>query len=193
MTDFPLLETISLQDRDLLGRLSNYFASLEARLREGQGWLILNSDRARTTRIVNYIMANLAQHALQVVYHHLPWRDLAITAYISETELQSEAREEALDARRRQELAIASKVSTSSLYMLRAAELLILSGVQPRHAHELAYLQDTLEIRTQRRLTTILITPLRLEELADTVTKLASAEAWNSLFAKLYRTSFIAL
>lgn len=191
MAEFPLLETVSLQDRDLLSRLSSYFSTLEARLREGQGWLILNADRGRTHRIVNYMLANLAQHALQVVYHHMPWRDLAITAYVSEVELPHQR--DVADDRRRQELAIATRVSRNTLFMVRAAELLILSGVEPQHPHELQYFLETLDYRIERKLTTILIAPLRLEEMADAVTKLASARTWNDLFAKLYRTSLIAL
>ncbi len=192
MAEFPLLETVSLQDRDLLSRLSSYFSTLETRLREGQGWLILNADRGRTHRIVNYMLANLAQHALQVVYYHMPWRDLAITAYVSEVELPQQ-QEVAGDDRRRHELAIATRVSRNTLFMVKGAELLILSGVEPRHQHELQYLLETLDARIQRRLTTILITPLRLEEMAETITRLTSAQTWNDLFAKLYRTSLIAL
>jgi hypothetical protein len=193
MSDFPRAETVSLQDRDLLSRLSHYFANLEARLREGQGWLILNSDRIRTYRIVNYMLANLAQYALQVVYHHLPWRDLAITAYVSELELPQQVSGGPEDERRRKEMAIATRVSHNTLFMVKAADLLILSGVEPRHPHELQYLLEALEARLQRGLTTILITPLRLEELAGTVARLSSARTWDELFSKIYRTSLIAL
>lgn len=193
MADFSLIQTVSLQDRDLLGRLSSYFSNLEARLREGQGWFIFNSDRLRTSRIVNYMLTSLAQHALHVIYHHMPWRDLAITAYVSEMELPQQGTVDLADERRRQELAIASRVSHSTLFLVKAAELLILSGVEPRHQHELQYLMDALQVRMERRLSTILITPLKLEELADTVTRLTSAETWNDLFSKIYRTSLIAL
>src|SRR5438552_2334372 len=84
-----LLDGVSLQDRDLLTRLTSYFATLEARIKEGQGWLIFNANRARAGRITKFIIERLAEHKPFVSYYFVPWRDFALNAYMVKVELPS--------------------------------------------------------------------------------------------------------
>src|SRR5438067_8778676 len=70
-----LLDTASVQDRDLLARLTGYFANLEARIKEGQGWLIFNANRARANRINRFMLDRLAEHKPFISYYVVPWRD----------------------------------------------------------------------------------------------------------------------
>ncbi len=84
-----LLDNVSVQDRDLLTRLTGYFASLEARIKEGQGWLIFNANRARAGRITRFMLDRLAEHRPFISYYFVPWRDFALNAYMVKVELPS--------------------------------------------------------------------------------------------------------
>ena len=88
MLDEPhLLNSLSVQDRDLLSRLSQYFDSLETRLREGQGWFIFNARGERSARILRYISSQLAGFRPLVSSFHVGWRDFALHSYVFEVEL----------------------------------------------------------------------------------------------------------
>src|SRR5262249_57373449 len=84
-----LLDGVSIQDRDLLARLTTYFAHLETRIKEGQGWLIFNASRARAGRITKFMLDRLAEHRPFVSYYFVPWRDFALNAYMTRVELPS--------------------------------------------------------------------------------------------------------
>lgn len=83
-----LLDDVSVQDRDLLGRLVQYFGSLDARIKEGQGWLIFGADRGRAARITRFALERLAERRPFVSYYHVPWRDFALNAYMLKVELR---------------------------------------------------------------------------------------------------------
>ena len=77
-----LLDGVSVQDRDLLGRLTQYFVSIDARIKEGQGWLIFNAGRDRAARIVRFMQDRLAERRPFLSYYVVPWRDFALNAYM---------------------------------------------------------------------------------------------------------------
>src|SRR5260221_5647658 len=82
-------DNVSVQDRDLLGRLNSYFDNIDLRLREGQGWLIFNADRGRTRRISQFIGERLNEYRPLVSSYLVPWRDFALNAYMVKIELVS--------------------------------------------------------------------------------------------------------
>jgi hypothetical protein len=86
-----LLDNVSVQDRDLLTRLTGYFANVEQRVKEGQGWLIYNADRARAGRVTKFVLERLAEHRPFISYYFVPWRDFALNAYMARVELPSKA------------------------------------------------------------------------------------------------------
>lgn len=192
-----ILDQAPLQDVDLLQRLNQYFASLDLRLRQGQGWMIYNVRGQRGERITSFLHAQLG-HADGVVFSHffLPWRDFALTSYLVQVELQTLSDQERdLPEQARKEYAIATRVSRQTLAKLATSDLLILHGLAPRHPHEIHYLDETIERRYKHRLATILLTPEQPHELAADVTRLADhgAETWERLSDRLYRTNLIAV
>lgn len=82
-----LLDGVSVQDRDLLGRLTQYFAAIDQRVQEGQGWLIFNADRQRAARITKFVLDRLTERRPFISYCFVPWRDFALNAYMSKVEL----------------------------------------------------------------------------------------------------------
>src|SRR5579863_5928667 len=107
-------ENVTVQDRDLLGRLSAYFDSIDLRLREGQGWVIFNADRRRAARISRFIGDRLREYRPLVSSYLVPWRDFALNAYMLKVELapgQAPTAVERADPRQVQEYAIAGRVS----------------------------------------------------------------------------------
>src|SRR5256885_8158963 len=82
-----IVDGVSVQDRDLLARLTGYFGALESRIKEGQGWLIFNAGRARAGRITRFMLERLAEHRPFVSYYFVPWRDFALDAYMARVQL----------------------------------------------------------------------------------------------------------
>lgn len=192
-----IIDEAPLQDVDLLQRLNHYFASLDARLRQGQGWTIYNVKDERATRLTGFIARQLGGVG-DVVFTHffLPWREFALTAYMVQIELQTlSEHERELPERARQEYAIATRVSRQTLARMVTADLLILNGLVPRHPHEVQYLDETIERRFKSKLATILLTPEQPHELAADVVRLADhgAETWERINDRLYRTNLIAV
>ena len=84
-----LVELAPIQDRDLLQRLSLYFDAVENRLRQGEGWLIFNASNRRSRRIAGFIQQRLSEHRPPVSYFLMPWRDFALSAFVTEVGMPS--------------------------------------------------------------------------------------------------------
>ncbi len=192
-------DNVSVQDRDLLARLTAYFDHIDLRLREGQGWLIFNSDRGRTRRISQFIGDRLREYRPLVSSYLVPWRDFALNAYMVKVELVSPS--SAVDAttadpRQKQEYAIAGRVSQDMYYHMCYSDLLILSGLDPAYPHELGYLDQIVNARHENRRPSILISPRMPHELEagfETLAGRSGDQAWQRFFGKLYDTCLIAL
>jgi hypothetical protein len=191
-----LIDQVPLQDVDLLQRLNQYFATLEIRLRQGQGWLIYNASGSRAGRITRFMHDRLAASDLPFSHYFLPWRDFALTSYLLQNELQSEAsRQSEMSERERHEYVIATRVSRQTLARLATADLLILSGLIPQHQCEISYLDQTIERRHRSRLSTIIITPEQPHELALDVSRIGAdgGEVWERISTLLYETNLVAV
>ena len=216
-----LLDGVSVQDRDLLGRLTQYFASIDQRVQEGQGWLIFNADRGRAARITTFVLDRLAERRPFISYCFVPWRDFALNAYMSKVELSkvepggagpraqpvagSEAAPGVDEARlvlapgqsadrAATELDIAGRVSRDQFYSMRYSDVLVLSGLAPAHRHEVEHLDAVVEVRFARRLPSIIITPRPPHELMGAyVAHPGGDQAWIRLYDGMYASSLIAL
>jgi hypothetical protein len=191
-----LIDQVPLQDADLLQRLNQYFQTLDHRLRQGQGWLIYNARDGRAGRINQFLQQQLVSAEIPFSHYFLPWREFALTSYLVQVELQNAPeREDEMSERSRREYAIATRVSRQTLARMVTSDLLILSGLVPRYAYEIAYLEETIERRYKQRLATILLTPEQPHELALDVTRLSErgAETWERMAERLYATSLIAV
>jgi hypothetical protein len=187
-----LLDQVSVQDRDLLARLSAYFASIEQRIAEGQGWLIFNAPRERAGRITRLILERLAERRPFVSYYYVPWRDFALNAYMSRVELPSLA--PAVPATPSSAYDIAGRVSRDQFFQMRYTDVLLLSGLAPQHRHEVEHLDAVLTQRFQRRLPTILVAPRGPDEVARLYAIHPGGEAaWRRLYDGMYASSLIAL
>lgn len=196
MNDFrPGINDMSLQDRDLLQRLNLYFDSLETRLQHGEGWVIFNAAGPRSTRITQYLQHRL-NDAAAWSHFFIPWRDFSLTSYMVEVELQSYGPEpESLPIKQKREYDIAARVSQQTMVRMITADLLVVNGLLPRHAHEVRYLNDTIEARYRSRLATIIVTPAQPHQLEQEVVRLAEhgVDTWGRLSHRLYETSLVAI
>ncbi|MEX1158769.1 MAG: hypothetical protein WEC79_07565 [Thermomicrobiales bacterium] len=191
-----LVQQTPLQDVDLLQRLNQYFATLDLRLRQGQGWLIYNASGSRAGRIARFMHDRVNNSDVPFSHFFLPWRDFALTSYLLQVELREQTeRQVEMSERERQEYAIATRVSRQTLARLATADLLILSGLVPQHGFEVSYLDQTIERRYNSRLATIIITPEQPHELALDVVRLGvdCEEAWSRMSSKLYETNLVAV
>ena len=196
LNDAFVIDEMPLQDADLLQRLNQYFSTLDQRLRHGQGWMIYNASGPRGTRLAKFIQDRLVEANVPFSHWYLPWRDFSLTSYLVQVELKSiEGQEAELPERARTEYAIATRISRQTLARLVTADLLILSGLVPRHAWELQYLDETIERRCRHRLATILLTPEQPHELAADVTRVTEdgGALWSRIAERLYKTSLIAV
>jgi hypothetical protein len=200
-----LLDNVSVQDRDLLTRLTGYFASLEARVKEGQGWLIFNANRARAGRITRFVLDRLAEHKPFISYYFVPWRDFALNAYMVKIELPSNPPPAdaaasttpsglVVPGRVSLEHDIAERVSRDQYYQMRFTDVLVVSGLAPAHRHEVEHLDAVLVERFAKRLPSILVSPRAPHELmADYAAHPGGAAAWTRLYDGMYASSLIAL
>jgi len=101
----------------------------------------------------------------------------------------------ALQGRARKEYDIATRVSRQTMARSVTADLLIVSGLRPQHAHEVRYLAETLERRYRDKLATIILTPDQPHELADEISRSAEfgEEIWHQIESRLYETNLIAI
>jgi len=210
-----LLDSVSVQDRDLLGRLTQYFAAIDQRVQDGQGWLIFNADRQRAARITKFVLDRLTERRPFISYCFVPWRDFALNAYMSKVELskvepagtgagpqappgtdegsQDQASGRTAD-RAATELDIAGRVSRDQFYAMRYSDVLVLSGLAPAHRHEVEHLDGVVEVRFARRLPSIIVTPCAPHELMRAyVAHQGGDQAWVRLYDGMYASSLIAL
>lgn len=193
MNNFSL-EQVPLQDRDLLERLSGYFDSVDTRLNRGEGWLIFNASGPRSQRISRYLRTRLNEVIPRWSFLYVPWRDLALTSYLTQVEFQSLETPE-LEGRAKREFDIATQVSRQTMTKTVTVDLLVVNGLHPRYAHEVQYLLDTLEARYRDRLATILLTPDQPHELASGISGSGGlgAAAWAHIESRLYEKNLIAV
>mgnify|MGYP005854120177 CR=1 FL=1 len=186
---------LSVQDRDLLGRLNQYFDTVQLRLKEGQGWLIFNSHRQRAARIAQFIAERIAEYRPLLSYYFLPWRDFALDAYITNVELAAIKGSGAPgNAHVQREYRIADRVSQDMRYHMLYCDLFVLAGIAPANPHEALHLDSIVGQRHSRRLASILITPRGPDELAHDLRSLdPSGALWERFFRRMYETSLIAL
>lgn len=193
----PEPDDVSIQDRDLLIRLSAYLDTIETRLRQGQGWFIFNADRARAARIAQYVLAGLRSHAPLISHFLMTWRDFALNAYITEVALPREEQEEPApepESRRDREQRIARRVSREAYWRALNVDVLVLLDLAPTHAHEITFLDGILTSRHRLHLPTVLTTPYmpdRLKTAIDAVD--TEGAAWEQLWGRMYETSLIAV
>ncbi len=194
MIDPFSLNRIPLQDRDLLERLDSYFATVDTRLQRGEGWVIFNAAGGRSHRITRYLQARLGEVLPRWSYLFMPWRDLALTSYMIQVELQGVESPE-LEGRARKEYDIATRVSRQTMAQSVTADLLIVSGLHPQHAHEVLYLADTIEHRYRDRLATIILTPDQPHQLAEGISRdLGFGDStWRQIESRLYEMNLIAM
>ena len=185
---------LSVQDRDLLGRLSLYFNNVQLHLKEGEGWLIFNANRQRGGRVTRFIAESLAEYRPLISSYFMLWRDFALNSYLVNVELTAKDPTEVVDPRLAREYRIADRVSQDMYYHMLYSDLFVLSGVAPAHLHEATYLDSVVAERQRRKLASILITPRSLEALvADYQALDPSGRIWKSFFDRLYETSLIAV
>jgi hypothetical protein len=124
----------------------------------------------------------------------MPWRDLALTSYMTQIELQSMEPPE-LEGSARREFDIATRVSRQTMTRSVTADLLIVSGLHPQHDHEIRYFADTLEHRYRDKRATIILTPDQPHELAGEISRTAEfgAAAWRQIESRFYEMNLIAV
>lgn|SRR5690349_23998663 len=185
------------QDRDLFTRLNQYMDTAELNLKQGRGWFIFNADRARAARVSNLLLQRLAEYRPFISYFHVPWRDFSLNAYMREVELSDEERNQAQaanDQHLKKELNIARRVTTDTSWAMLTNDLVIITGLAPRHRHEANRLVQVLEGRLTRHMATVLVTPRMPHELATDFDELApEADFWGNLYRRMYESGFMAL
>ena len=197
MTDaVDFIEQAPLQDRDLLNRLSLYFDAFEQRLRQGQGWFIFNAGGGRSSRISTFIQHRISEHEPSVTAYMMPWRDFALSAYVTEVGLPvlEPASEQPIDHAAKQGYEVAKFVTAETCDRMLFSDLLVLIGLKPNHWHEAIFLDRTIDERYRKRLATILLTPdLPTELEAEFETVDPTGTFWPRLFQRMYETSLVAL
>jgi hypothetical protein len=189
-----LIEQAPIQDRDLLQRMSLYFDAVEHRLQNGEGWLIFNASSRRSRRIAGFIQQRLSEHRPPVSYFLLPWRDFALSAFVTEVGLPSLAPAVATDERARAEFDLAARVTSSTWTRMLSTDLLVVIGCKPAHRHEAALLDRTIESRQSQRLATILMTPEMPRQLETELESVApESRYWESILGRMYETSLVAM
>lgn len=186
-----------VQDRDLLLRMSQYCDSLESRLRQGQGWFIFNADNGRSGRVARFIEQRLEDREPPVTAFVMPWRDFSLNAYVMEIglpELEPVAKSGKGSERSRQEYDFAQRVTAEVWSKLQESDLLIVAGIQPKHPHEMIWLDRAVDERYARRRATILMTPSRPQDLEAEIESIDVGKAlWDRVFTRMYETSLVAL
>jgi hypothetical protein len=201
MTGITLLDGMSVQDRDLLTRLTLYFEALEARVGQGQGWFIFNARGHRAAWLARFIQARLAEYRPLISYYVMPWRDFALNAYMTEVELPGHTAQPPVaqpddddDDHRQRELKIATGVSRATAFQMRQCDVLVLAGLQPSQPHELRLLDATVEQRYAARRATLLLTPDDPLAFANRMQAIdGGGPLWARLWATMYERSLVAL
>jgi len=189
-----LVDQAPIQDRDLLQRMSLYFDAVDHRLRHGEGWMIFNAGSRRSRRIAGFIQHRLSDQYPPVSYFLMPWRDFALSSFVTEVGLPILAPDVAKDARAQAEFDLAARVTSSTWTRMLSTDLLVVIGCRPTHRHEVDLLDRTLENRHSQKLATILMTPDMPRELeAGIETVDPERRYWNSIFGRMYETGLVAM
>lgn len=189
-----LLEQTPIQDRDLLQRMSLYFDAVEHRLRLGEGWLIFNAGYRRSRRIAGFIQHRLTEHQPPVSYFLMPWRDFALSAFVTDVGMPSLVPAVATDDRARAEFDLAARVTSSTWTRMLSTDLLVVVGCKPTERREAELLDRTLANRQSQRLATILMTPDMPSQLeAELQTVDPNGRYWESIFGRMYETGLVAM
>ena len=193
----PEPDDVSVQDRDLLIRMTAYLDSIESRVRMGQGWFIFNANRTRTARIAQYVLAGLRGRAPLISHTLMTWRDFALNAYMTEVVLPREEQEEPApepDSKRDHEQRIARRVSREAYWRALNMDVLVLLDLAPTHTHEITFLEGILSSRYRLHLPTILTTPYMPDGLKTAIAAVdTEGGAWEQLWGRMYETSLIAV
>jgi hypothetical protein len=188
------IEQTPIQDRDLLQRLSLYFDAVDHRLRHGEGWLIFNAGGRRSRRISAFIQYRLSEHRPPVSYFLMPWRDFALSAFVTEFGMPSLVPAVATDERARAEFDLAARVTSSTWTKMLSTDLLVVIGCKPAQRHEAELLDKTIANRHAQKLATILITPDMPSQLeAELGTVDPDGDYWSRIFGRMYETSLVAM
>ncbi len=188
------IEQAPIQDRDLLQRMSLYFDAVEHRLRLGEGWLIFNASSRRSGRIAGFIQHRLSEHQPPVSYFLMPWRDFALSAFVTEVGMPSLVPAVATDDRARAEFDLAARVTSSTWTRMLSTDLLVVVGCKPTERREAELLDRTLANRQSHRLATILMTPDMPGQLeAELETVDPNGQYWRSIFGRMYETGLVAM
>jgi hypothetical protein len=194
-----LVDGMSVQDRDLLTRLTQYFDTLESRLAQGQGWFIFNASGPRAAWLGRFIQARLAEYRPLVSSFVMPWRDFALNAYMTEVELPARAESEAAigpatQGHLQHEYQIATGVSRATGFQMRQCDVLVVMGVRPTQRHEAVLLDEVVVQRHARRRATLLLTPHQPHDLATALSTVESTiPLWDRLWSSMYERSLVAL
>ena len=192
-----IIEQAPLQDRDLLIRLSLYFDAFEQRLRQGQGWFIFNAAGQRSSRISTFIQHRITEHEPSVSAYMMPWRDFALSAYVTEVGLPALTPSfdgETIPPSAKHGYEVARHVTDDTRDKMLFSDLLVLTGLKPNHWHEATFLDRTIDERYRKRLATILVTPdLPTELEAEFESVDPTGTFWPRLFQRMYETSLVAL
>lgn len=192
--DDSVIDLAPIQDRDLLQRLSIYFDAVEQRLRLGEGWMIFNASGRRSRRISGFIQHRLAEQQPPVAYFMLPWRDFAISSYVTEVGLPILAPEVSRSPRAEAEFNLAAKVTSSIWTRMLSTDLLVLMGCKPEHRHEIELLDRTLASRHGQKLATILMTPDMPQQLEAGLANVdPERRYWESIFGRMYESGLVAM
>lgn len=193
----PEPDDISIQDRDLLIRMSTYLDTIEMRVRQGQGWFIFNADRARAARIAQYVLASLRAHAPIISHTLMTWRDFALNAYVTEVALPREEQEAPApepESRRDQEQRLARRVSREAYWRALNMDVLVLLDLAPTHTHEITFLGGILSSRYRLHLPTVLTTPFMPDGLKAAIDAVdMEGGMWDQVWSRMYETSLIAV
>ena len=192
----PAPDDVSMQDRDLLIRMSAYLDTIEMRIRQGQGWFIFNADRARAARIAQYVLAGLRAHAPIISHTLMTWRDFALNAYVTQVALPREEQGEPPEpeSRRDQEQRLARRVSREAYWRALNMDVLILLDLAPQHTHEITFLEGILSSRHRLHLPTVLTTPFMPDGLKTAMDAVdTEGGMWDQLWGRMYETSLIAV
>lgn len=196
MQDLTFNGGLSVQDADLLGRLSAYCDRLDQRLEQGQGWLIFNSSRDRGARILRLLLTRIEEYRALFNLCHLPWRDFALHAYISAVELPREAAQAddpAAPPPLRRERDLATTITSATEVQLKYADLLILSNLHPTQLHETIALSQTAMTRASRHRAIIALTEHDPWTLSDAFERAdPTGTTWQHFYTAMRESSYIA-
>ncbi|MDQ3411034.1 MAG: hypothetical protein M3509_02840, partial [Chloroflexota bacterium] len=133
-------------------------------------------------------------HTPPVSHYLMPWRDFALSAFVTQEALPVLAPDVAADARIREEFDLAARITSQTWTQMLSTDLLVLVGLKPSNRHEAELLDRTLTSRHDQRLATILLAPDMPQELAaELQTADPAAQYWDRIFQRMYDTSLVAL